>query len=228
LALFDTPWVLVFVLAGLLMGSGLLVGIKPRALQKAMWNRPFVWILLFQFAFAVFSQGNAEFMVMIPVLLVLEWSNQYRRLTHWPIVALGLGLALWNGATGLASKKLQSSSSVADRMSDLRQIDARLEGEPFVYVARDKVLLDNYMDYKNISFSNLEIWKAPGYGAQREEVNKALLVNHRNLPVFIDAKQVVGRQTRADWLGADVYNSWTSDWAWDLGPVNGWWVLRKL
>jgi len=230
LALFDTPWILVFVLAGLLMGSGLLVGIKPRAFQKAMWNRPFVWVLLFQFAFAVFSQGNAEFMVMIPVLLVLEWAQQYRRQTHWPIVALGLGLALWNGATLLASKKLQASSFVVDRMSDLRQIDAQMESKPFVYVARDKVLLDNYMDYKKISIPNLEIWKAPGYGAQREEVNKVLLENHRNIPIFIDAKQVVGRQTRADWLGADRYNNWISDWAWDPSPIaglKGWWVLRR-
>jgi hypothetical protein len=230
LALFDTPWVLVFVLAGLLMGAGLLLGIKPKSLPKAMWDRPFIWILLFQFAFAVFSQGNAEFMVMIPALMALEWSQQYRRHTHWPIVALGVGLGLWNGATLMASKTISSSSSVADRMSDLRQIEAQIDDDHFVYVARDKVLLDNYMDYKNISFNKLEIWKAPGYGSDLASINQALVENKANSPIFIDTKQVVGRQTRADWLGAEAYNEWTSDRIWDPSPIqgiNGWWRLRN-
>jgi hypothetical protein len=230
LALFATPWVLLFVLAGLLLGVGLLLGMKPKSPSKTIWARPYGWVLLFQMAFAVFSQGNAEFMVMIPALLVLEWSHQYRRRTHWPIVALGLGLFLWNGTTLLASKGVKSQASLQSRWDELKKIQAQLNDKPFVYIARDKILLDNYMDYKNQGILTGEIWKSPGYGATSFEVNRSMENVRGTAPIYIDAKRVTGRQTRADWLGADVYNDWVTEWDWDPATSSGvarWWVLRN-
>lgn len=230
LALFDSPWVLVFVVAALLIAAGLLLGLKLKRLSSEMWGRPFAWVLVFQMAFAIFSQGNAEFMVMIPALLVLEWAHQYRRSTHLPIVALGMGLLLWNGATLLATKADENALNLENRITTLQQIEAHLKSEQFVYVARDKVLLDNYIDYKKIAFSRLDIWKAPGYGSAVESIENDIAQSGVATAIIIDAKQVTGRQTRADLLGADDYNQWVSEKKWDpsdqLG-VKNWWVLRR-
>jgi hypothetical protein len=230
LALFDSPWVLVFVVAALLIAAGLLLGLKLKRLSNEMWGRPFAWVLVFQLAFAIFSQGNAEFMVMIPALLVLEWAHEYRRSTHLPIVALGMGLFLWNGSTLLATNADKDALTLSHRVTLLQQIDAEIESEHFVYVARDKVLLDNYIDYKKIAFSRIDIWKAPGYGSDVESMEKDMVKSKGSTPIIIDTKQVIGRQTRADLLGADKYNQWVSDHQWDpsdhLG-VKNWWVLRR-
>jgi hypothetical protein len=167
---------------------------------------------------------------MIPALLVLEWAHEYRRSTHLPIVALGMGLFLWNGSTLLATNATGNALTLASRITILQQIEAKNVSEQFVYVARDKILLDNYIDYNKIAFSRLDIWKAPGYGSDVESMENDIAQAGVSTAIIIDSKLITGRQTRADLLGADDYNQWVSDKEWDpsdhLG-VKNWWVLRR-
>ncbi len=212
LQLFNTPWVVLFVAAAIAIGTGLFVGIKPRFAGKAWLKLPFTWILIVHGLFALFSQGNAEFMMMVPPLLGLAWAWNYRRAAQWPIGVLVLGLFAWNGGTLLAHQwgtygsQLQKSEQVLSHFSTDKQ---------YVYVSINKVLLDNYLDYKKIRYSNLKIWKAPGYGTDAAALQDSMKTLTADVDLFIDQKSIQGKQTRADWLGADAYNAWVDQYEWE-------------
>jgi hypothetical protein len=63
--------------------------------QTDFFTRSHLYILLFHFLFAMLSQGNAEFMVMIPFLLPLA-SGRFFEIHKKTVLWLGIACWIWN------------------------------------------------------------------------------------------------------------------------------------
>lgn len=70
---------------------------------KTEKNRPFamthVWIIILQIVFAFLSNGNAEFMVMLPFAMGIVLAS-YRLFPEKRLLWLGTGILLWNLSVG--------------------------------------------------------------------------------------------------------------------------------
>jgi len=75
-------------------------------------------ILLAQLAFAAYSEGNAEFMVMLPALLAVVGSG-WRWLPVRALAAAGAGLLLWNLAFGLGPAHFLRFTNTEKLLTDI-------------------------------------------------------------------------------------------------------------
>ena len=63
-----------------------------------------LWLIfVLSFLFAAFSNGNAEFMIMIPFILIMLYSHYFAN--HKAILFIGLALLLWNTCFALIPQK---------------------------------------------------------------------------------------------------------------------------
>ncbi len=100
-----------------------------------------VWaVLILTLAFAAFSDGNAEFMLPIPFLLVVLYAYHFS--DHRVLFPLGLSLLLWNGVFGLYPQSRMELSPEGRIATLARQYpDA-------VFVLKDKPLVENICLYR--------------------------------------------------------------------------------
>lgn len=100
-----------------------------------------LWVLLiFTFCFAAFSNGNAEFMTMIPFLVVML--HAYYFSCQKPLILLGLSLLLWNFTFALYPLGRIKMTPDSDIASMIRN------NENAVFVLRNKNMVENICLYK--------------------------------------------------------------------------------
>jgi hypothetical protein len=136
--------VIITSLAFLIYGIIHIFKLKKRSLalfQERRFVRYSWGMLILYFGFAVFSNGNAEFMIIIPFLLILL-SVYY--LTHIRRVLFGIGLFIfvWNlyfALIPIGYMKLNSNKDIVDLI---------IKEPTSVYVLKDKVAVENIYMYK--------------------------------------------------------------------------------
>ncbi len=106
------------------------------------------WLLIYNLAFAIFSNGNAEFMVIIPFLLVLLAAYYFENL-RWSLFGFGFAMYAWNiffALTPIGLLNLNNNEEIANLV----------QKEDAVFVLKDKVAVDNIVAYRrrNQNISN--------------------------------------------------------------------------
>ncbi len=93
-----------------------------------------------QFGFAWFSEGNAEFMVMLPLLLILYFALNFS-VKPLPIVFLAASLLIWNLAIAIIPNHFLN-------FENTQSLSAKLQSHGnHTFIGYDKILLENYMDF---------------------------------------------------------------------------------
>ncbi|SHJ83759.1 hypothetical protein SAMN02745146_0306 [Hymenobacter daecheongensis DSM 21074] len=156
---------------------------------RAVVVRTHGFILLAQLGFAAYSEGNAEFMVMVPALVAVVGSG-LRWMPARALAALGVALLLWNLAFGLGPSYFLRFSNT-DRL--LTEIPAR----PATWFLLDNPnLVLNQLHYRtgrptgppNVLPAPTLLVRRPGQSAAR-------------LRAWLRAQQQAGRPILTDCLG---------------------------
>ncbi len=105
------------------------------------WMR---FALMFQFLWAVYSVGNAEFMAMIPFLLLLSFPAL---LIKWQHKALPLATAMlcWNLGVFLIPNAFIKTIRYGAELDLLLKIAEEEKAGGLIFIAREKVMLENYL-----------------------------------------------------------------------------------
>lgn len=141
---------------------------KHRSL-KLFQEKRFVrmlWVLLIlTISFAAFSNGNAEFMTMIPFLLVVLHAYYFK---SWrPIFLSALALLLWNicfALYPLGRIEMTPNEKLAEMV---------LNNKNAVFVLKDKNVVENICLYKYGNIGNVALKHAYKYTKEEYESDKA-------------------------------------------------------
>lgn len=113
-----------------------LIIFQERRFVRYLWG-----LLILYFGFAAFSNGNAEFMVILPFLIVILLVYYFEYISRL-LFGLGIFMYVWNLSFALipmANMKLNSNEDIVNLI--IKEPDA-------VYVLKDKVAVDNIYAYK--------------------------------------------------------------------------------
>ncbi|NOU18317.1 MAG: hypothetical protein HOO91_12245 [Bacteroidales bacterium] len=134
-----------FVLGGVIAIGFLIVGLI--SLKQTQWNfkrlkdLP-IWVhllaMLFQIVFAFLSSGNAEFMVMIPILFAIVLSQIVKNETRF-IGFIATGMLIWNVTLGLIPLNRYSLDSNTIMFKKVLESQVNQEKQLFVLFNRPGV-----------------------------------------------------------------------------------------
>lgn len=153
----------------------------------------YLWIILFiSFAFACFSNGNAEFMAIIPFIIVILLSYYYTSSAKY-LLGIGGGIFLWNICFGLypyAYMNLNPNKEIAEFIYNNK--------DDSVFILKDKNHYENIIlyTYGHKAKNNLEIIKS-------KDLDKAGfedLIN-KNKRIYTDSfggEEAISRNSIAD------------------------------
>jgi len=119
-------------------------------------------IFLLHFAFAVFSEGNAEFMVMLPLLLLLLINGLYR-IKNTIYLSIGISLFIWNLTFGLIPNyfyDFQNQEKIVEIMDKKKNA---------IFVLSENALVENLIYYRKGISSNPRIYKSPSMLIQQNK-----------------------------------------------------------
>lgn len=146
-------------------------------------------IIILQFIFAVLSFGNAEFMVMIPVLIYILFVMGYSG-TEKFMTRLVAGMLVWNLSYGLIPLTL-SSHAASDFLCD-----KSLSQENPVIIAADDQSIISMIYYRTGSKDVKNIYKSPA-------VLNIMGKDSGELENIIDSALVHGQNIYTDCAGTD-------------------------
>ena len=122
--------------------------IKQLASLSNLINRaknPFFIAFILQLAFAFYSVGNAEFMVMLPILFLLSFHDKVIPVfTH--IHKMALGLWIYNGIFFIVPTFMGSFDDVGLTSKLLTQEQPT---KPFVFISTQAIAIENQMEYED-------------------------------------------------------------------------------
>lgn len=108
--------------------------------EFGLFSKAVFWTFILQFCFAFYSVGNAEFMVMLPLLMVL-WLVLNFDIPTKPIYYISLMLLLWNVVFGL------SPAHFLD-LDGSRPLIAKMEKYPNAkWIVDEPQKIENMLDY---------------------------------------------------------------------------------
>jgi hypothetical protein len=121
---------------------------------------------LFQLGFAIFSEGNAEFMIMLPMLFILIVNGFFQ--FHTKILFyIALPLLLWNISFGLFPNHHY------DFQNHTKTIDFINSHKGAVFILSDDVLVQNRIYYQTGKNWDTGIYKSPAsLGIRDKEITK--------------------------------------------------------
>lgn len=158
------PFNFLFILMGLICGFIFLINLKHihhinlrlfrwiRTPKLNLRNPLFIAIFL-QFSFAVYSVGNAEFMVMLSFLLIL-W--QYERIANLSLMFIhyiGMSMLIWNFSFYVIPSVLYDFGGMKQKLIELNKVfQTNTEPTPQnVFVTGDNVIIYNYCEYLSLT-----------------------------------------------------------------------------
>lgn len=118
--------------------------INPELFKLSIIKNPVVLALFLHFGFAFFSVGNAEFMAMIPILLILILAEVHSKFNVKLLAPMAVGLWVYQGVfviLPLAFGLFNNNQLIADSLLKNRTI------QPFVYVGNNAIEVGNAMEY---------------------------------------------------------------------------------
>jgi hypothetical protein len=203
--------------AGIAIYSLFGLPLKAEKVTEPRFAYTHLLIIILQFIFAAIASGNAEFMVMIPVLtfiLVPLFTRKYERF----LVAVLAGMTIWNISYGLIPLHFKSDAS-----------EQFLCGEAFkkpgvIVVASDDQLLRNMLYYQTGVTDIGNIYRSPA-NMRIKGLDPAILAD------VIDDALASGRTVYTDCTGpsavsrASIIEGRTNEVffrAYELSPVRTW------
>lgn len=100
--------------------------------------------LIFQFLWAMYSVGNAEFMVMIPFLALLSFPGLLLKMQH-KLLPAALAMLCWNMGVFLIPNAFNKTIKYGAELNLLLKIAEEEKADTLVFIAREKVMLENYL-----------------------------------------------------------------------------------
>lgn len=144
--------------------------------QSLRWLR---FALLFQFLWAAYSVGNAEFMVMIPFLLLLSFPGLLLKLQH-KLLPAALAMLCWNLGVFLIPNAHIKTINYGAELNLLLKIANEQKVDGMVFIARERVMLENYLSIQSADYqkqfrdAGIQLMDADSLGAKQK------------LPVYTD------------------------------------------
>jgi hypothetical protein len=112
---------------------------------KQRLHNPFFTAFLLQLAFAFYSVGNAEFMVMLPILFLLSFHDKVIPIfTH--IHQMALGLWMYNGIFFIVPTFMGSFDDVG---LSSKMLSKERPTKPFVFISTQAIAIQNQMLYQD-------------------------------------------------------------------------------
>ena len=119
--------------------------LKFAAVIKQRFQNPFFTAFLLQLAFAFYSVGNAEFMVMLPMLFLLSFHDKVIPIfTH--IHQMALGLWIYNGVFFIVPTFMGSFDDVG---LSSKMLSKERPTKPFVFISTQAIAIQNQMLYED-------------------------------------------------------------------------------
>jgi hypothetical protein len=119
--------------------------VKFAAAIKQRLHNPFFTAFLLQLAFAFYSVGNAEFMVMLPILFLLSFHDKVIPIfTH--IHQMALGLWMYNGIFFIVPTFMGSFDDVG---LTSKMLSKERPTKPFVFISTQAIAIQNQMLYQD-------------------------------------------------------------------------------
>ena len=115
-----------------------------KALSQRLQN-PFFIAFVLQLAFAFYSVGNAEFMVMLPILFLLSFHDKVIPIfTH--IHKMALGIWIYNGIFFIVPTFMGSFDDIG--LTSKMLLKER-PTKPFVFISTQAIAIQNQMEYED-------------------------------------------------------------------------------
>jgi hypothetical protein len=140
----NNPWFYFAILAPVMLVTSLFWQKNPFSLlkngAKTEWLNFHIWILMIQLSFAFYSHGNAEFMVLLPLLfpfLMERWILVREKV----IIRLALAMLIWN--LGLSIMP----SALTDYYESKKVVEFVHHHPEAVFICADKNLIANQYEY---------------------------------------------------------------------------------
>jgi hypothetical protein len=137
--------VLIGVLHSLINSTLDLNKVQFGAALRQRFQNPFFIAFIMQLAFAFYSVGNAEFMVMLPILFLLSFHDKVIPLfTH--IHKMALGLWIYNGVFFIVPTFMGSFDDVG---LSSKMLSKERPTKPFVFISTQAIAIQNQMVYED-------------------------------------------------------------------------------
>jgi hypothetical protein len=124
-----------------LFKTGKLKNSINRRAEKNRFSSLFFLAFIIHLIFAFLSSGNAEFMVMLPFLLVLYLASKYS-FSNFSVLALTILIFAWNMTTAIIPARILDLNRVD------RQVEFTLRHPEAYFVWKHKPLVENIITYK--------------------------------------------------------------------------------
>lgn len=141
-----------------------------------------IMVLILMFLFAMFSEGNAEFMVMIPVFSFILFASLFKHQEKF-MKRFFAGVVIWNISYGLVPLHVNSPEAE-------NYLYQKSQEENSIVIASDALLLQNMIYYKTGKSGNEKIFRSP-----------ALLPGVTGLENSIDSALTAGNRVYTDCIG---------------------------
>jgi len=164
---------------------------KPDIFVKSL-----IIIFILQLGFAVFSDGNAEFMVMLPILFILILNGIFT-FSSRSLLFLAFAMLVWNISTGLVPNYF------FDLQNQTKTISFIKKNKGSIFILSDDVLVQNINYYYSGRIWDPDIYKLPATLHDLGNANtmiqnlidKYLINNQAVYTDCIDEQEVLSRKS---------------------------------
>jgi hypothetical protein len=119
--------------------------VKFGAALRQRFQNPFFIAFIMQLAFAFYSVGNAEFMVMLPMLFLLSFHDKVIPVFNH-IHQMALGLWIYNGVFFIVPTFMGSFDDVG---LSSKMLSKERPTKPFVFISTQAIAIQNKMEYED-------------------------------------------------------------------------------
>ena len=167
-------------------------------------SNPLIIAILLHFSFAFYSEGNAEFMVMLPLLLII-WFSQSNLLHFQLLKGLTIFIAIWNTLFFIIPSQQYDFKGIA-YITDKIQAISQSKNKPVKFITDNNVLYSNYLEYKNLTTlyekMNFKIQSIEEFNKKpNNDLSKFIIVTDAIDNIYsTDRKSIVSKVENQNWL----------------------------
>ena len=167
-------------------------------------SNPLIIVILLHFSFAFYSEGNAEFMVMLPMLMII-WFSQSNLLHFQLVKGLTIFIAIWNTLFFIIPSQQYDFKGIA-YITDKIQAISQSKTKPVKFITDNNVLFSNYLEYKNLTTlyekMNFKIQSIEEFNNKpNNDLSKFIIVTDAIDNIYsTDRKSIVSKVENQNWL----------------------------
>jgi hypothetical protein len=211
----DHPFNFIFILMGILCvfiflinSKGILHLIKRfiAFVKKPRINfrNPLFIAIILHFSFAFYSVGNAEFMVMLPFLLIL-W--QYERIVNLSVMFIhyiGMSLLIWNFSFFVIPTAFYDTQGMQQKLNEIQKIfnESKSSHCGNAFVSDDNIPLFNFKEYlelTSLKHYNFSVISFDEYTKKMKTKHISAITDRVNNNGIYDRKSISGN------IGPELY-----------------------